>query len=214
MTVLVGVETLLLILLSLLVVGLLRSHAEVLRRFDGLQSGTMSNGHPSTAHPAHPADLPGPRPEVTPAHDISGQTLSGDAIQVSPRTGANTLIAFLSSGCFTCLGFWEGLRGGVAERLPHVGRVVVVVKDPDMESPSKLRELAPDQVPVVMSSAAWEAYGIPMSPYFVYVDGPSGQVWSEGSASSWDQVGSLLRDAVADYEIALERGRGGPGTTT
>ncbi len=168
MTVLVGVETLLLILLSLLVVGLLRSHAEVLRRFDGLQSGTMSNGHPSTAHPAHPADLPGPRPEVTPAHDISGQTLSGDAIQVSPRTGANT----------------------------------------------KLRELAPDQVPVVMSSAAWEAFGIPMSPYFVYVDGPSGQVWSEGSASSWDQVGSLLRDAVADYEIALERGRGGPGTTT
>jgi hypothetical protein len=163
----------------------------------------MSNGQ--TGAPVVPADLPGPRAEVTPAHDIAGRTLSGDAIQVSPTTGANTLIAFLSSGCFTCLGFWEGLREGEAERVPFADRVVVVVKDPDMESPSKLRELAPEGMPVIMSSSAWEAYGIPLSPYFVYVDGPSGQVRSEGSASSWEQVGSLLRDAVADDEMAMDR---------
>ena len=52
-----------------------------------------------------------------------------------------------------------------------------------MESPSRLRDLAPADVPVVMSSQAWEDYGVTMSPYFVLV-GADGEVRGEGAASS------------------------------
>jgi hypothetical protein len=71
-----------------------------------------------------------------------------------------------------------------------------------MESPSRLRDLAPDGVPVIMSQEAWDGYGISMSPYFVHVDGPTGTVRSEGAATSWEQVRSLLRDALSDEELA------------
>ena len=40
-----------------------------------------------------------------------------------------------------------------------------------------------------------------MSPYFVMV-GADGEVRSEGAASSWEQVRSLLADAIADEAIA------------
>jgi hypothetical protein len=79
---------------------------------------------------------------------------------------------------------------------------VVVTKDSSFESPSKLRELSSPGVHLVMSSQAWSDYKIEGSPYFVYVSGDGGGVLSEGSASSWDQVRSLLRDALADYEWA------------
>ena len=79
---------------------------------------------------------------------------------------------------------------------------VVVVKDPAVESPSKLRDLAPADVDVVHSSAAWEDFGVAMSPYFCFVDGASGEVRSEGSAMTWEQVASLLRDALLDEELA------------
>src|SRR5438094_582709 len=80
--------------------------------------------------------------------------------------------------------------------------LVVVTKGRHMESPSRLLELAPEGVPVVMSQEAWEGYGIAMSPYFVHVDGRTGAVRSEGAATSWEQVRSLLRDAMADEELA------------
>jgi len=80
--------------------------------------------------------------------------------------------------------------------------VVVVVKDPAFEIPSKLRELAPPDVQVVQSSRAWEDFGIEMSPYFCFVDGATGEVRSEGAAMTWEQVASLLRDALLDEELA------------
>ncbi len=125
-------------------------------------------------------------------------------MKIAVQGPASTLLAFLSSGCLTCQTFWEGLASGTRRPLPGEARVVVVTKDPAFESPSRLRELAPPDVPVVMSSAAWEAYKISMSPYFVYIDGATGEVRSEGSASAWPQVASLLRDAMADYEMAVE----------
>ena len=82
---------------------------------------------------------------------------------------------------------------------------MVVVKDPALESPSRLRELAPAGVEVVQSSAAWEDFGVAMSPYFCLVDGRTGAVRSEGSAMTWEQVGSLLRDALLDEEVAARR---------
>ena len=121
---------------------------------------------------------------------------------VSMAVGSNTVLAFLSTGCLTCRTFWDGLQPAVRTPLPGEARVVVVVKDPAFESPSKLRELAPPDLQVVQSSRAWEDFGIEMSPYFCFVDGATGEVRSEGAAMTWEQVASLLRDALLDEELA------------
>ena len=54
---------------------------------------------------------------------------------------------------------------------------------------------------------------MPGAPYFVLVDGTSGDVVGEGSGSSWDQVSDLLAQAMADAGLAADQGRrvgGGP----
>jgi hypothetical protein len=224
LTVVVVIETLLLVLLAFVMVGLLRSHAEILRRLPD-ESGTSGGaadpqpivledrdtvttvGH-SASGPTMPAHLPGPRSTVTPAHDVVGRTLDGSA-SVTPvaTAGSPTLVAFLSSGCLTCRTFWDGLRTGAHEPMPGEARVVVVTKDAQFESPSRLRDLAPEEVPVLQSSQAWGDYGITMSPYFVMV-GADGEVRSEGAASSWEQVRSLLADAIADEAIARAQTEG------
>ena len=51
-----------------------------------------------------------------------------------------------------------------------------------------------------MSSEAWAAYEVPGSPYFVLVDGPSGQARGEGTGIDWPQVRGLL-EQVADDDV-------------
>ncbi len=210
LTALVIVETIVLGLLAAIVVSLLRSHAELLRRLPAPDE----DAHEHRAHgavvpiersPALPADLPTPKRQASHAHDVVGTTLEGDHVLVSAESGSDTLFAFLSTGCLTCQGFWDGLQPDVRKPLPGETRVVVVVKDPAYESPSKLARLAPPDVPVVQSSAAWEDFGVQMSPYFCFVDGSSGSVRSEGAAMSWDQVSSLLTDAIYDEAAARSR---------
>jgi hypothetical protein len=199
MTILVATETVLLILLAVLVAGLLRSHAEILRRL----------GPPREDHDAAPA-TGAPDRGAEPAPDIAGMTLDGEAIQIGMRPGGEpTLLAFLSSGCETCLGFWRSLGERGATAIPGGGRVVAVTKDRSHESPARLRELAPGGLPLVMSSAAWRDYGVPTTPYFVYVDGATGAIHGEGAASGWPQVISLLRDALDDVAVASNEGTGG-----
>jgi hypothetical protein len=70
-----------------------------------------------------------------------------------------------------------------------------------VESPSRLAELAPHSIPLVMSSAAWEAYAVEGSPYFAFIDG-AGLIAGEGSAQTWPQVKSLFRDFLFDIEMA------------
>ena len=209
MTVLVVTNTVALVLLALLVVGLLRSHAEILRRLGPADEHEGHAEHQRVATEAGPnlqlIDLPGPRAASPPAADIVGETPSGDAVKITVRGARDTLVTFLSSGCLTCMSLWDGIAHDT-EPLPGDARIVVVTKGRSMESPSRLLELAPDAVPVVMSQEAWEGYGISMSPYFVYVDGRTGAVRSEGAASSWEQVRSLLRDAMADEELARRVG--------
>jgi hypothetical protein len=135
--------------------------------------------------------------------DIAGPTLDGAQVAISPAK-TDTLVAFLSSGCMTCKTFWDGLQPARREPLPGDARLVVVVKDRDKESPSRLRDLAPPDLPVVMSSQAWDDYGVTMSPYFLFVGGSSGTVRSEGAAQSWEQVRSLLADAIEDERLMLE----------
>jgi hypothetical protein len=182
---LVACETLLLVLLTLLVGGLLRSHAEILRRIGpaDVASGRLPE--------------PAARSGEGEGRDVAGATLSGDALMIGLGEGSPpTLLAFLSSGCAVCERLWMQLHAGRPRGLPATVRLVAVVKDASAESPARLRALAPANVPVVMSSAAWRDYRVPATPYFVYLDG--GRVRGEGSASGWEQILSLLRDANAD----------------
>jgi hypothetical protein len=196
---LVVVETLLLVLVLVLVAGLLRSHAEILRRL-GPPIDQDDRLDPRLPVPAARAGAAaGAR-----AHDVAGATPTGGAAAIALQTGGGeTLLAFLTSGCQTCLGFWAALAGSQRETLPDGLRVVVVTKDASHESPARLRELAPADVTVVLSSAAWKEYAVPGAPYFVYVDADRGLVLGEGVATGWSQLTSLLRDAVGDA-------RGGP----
>jgi hypothetical protein len=181
MVALVACETLLLLLLAVLVAGLLRSHAEILRRLG--PSDVDSSALPE------PAVRAGGRE----ARDVVGTTLADDAVKLSPTEP--TLFAFLSSGCAACRSFWDDLRDR-PPKIPSGVRFVAVVKGPSDESPARLRELAAPHVPVVVSSAAWADYGVPAAPYFVYAEG--GRVQGEGSAGGWKQIASLLRDAIDD----------------
>jgi hypothetical protein len=211
MVVLAAVETVVLVLMALLVAGLLRSHATILRRLEALDpDGAVSGvGSAETAAPAQPqlADgLPAARvhDDAAAAFDVVGTTLDGDAVKLGVGGGSETLLAFLSSGCLTCDGFWRALRSSGARSLPASVRTVVVTKDSSSESPSRLLELAPRDIPVVMSTAAWEDYRVQGSPYFIHV-GDDGRVAGEGTATTWEQVRSMLLDAAADQALARRR---------
>jgi hypothetical protein len=185
MVAIVSVETFLLALLALLVAGLLRSHAEILR---ALSSGDR----PYADDPA--ADMrPGGTTEPA---DVVGTTLRGKRATVPVTDGRRTLIAFLTSGCGTCEAIWEAVRNGAGTSLPHGTRLAIVTKDRDEESMSRLRRAAPKEAPVILSSAAWSHYGVPGAPYFVFVDG--GQIRGEGSANTWMRAMSLVENAIDD----------------
>lgn len=193
MVALVAAETVLLVLLLVLVAGLLRSHAEILRRLGPPEEG--QDGEPASRGPAGltpPQDTW--RGEATVAPAIAGATPHGDALTLdfSGPSAAPTLLAFLTSGCTTCMSFWETLA---EPRLPAEVRVVIVAHGTERERPVRLRSLAPAGVPVVMCSAAWEEYRVPGAPYFVLVDGT---VRGEGVATTWQALASLVEDALEE----------------
>jgi hypothetical protein len=108
-------------LLAVLVVGLLRSHAEILRRLHELGAGIYdeSASDDGAATPAGESGgvrtqveiktrpgVPEPRSAeglvATDAHDVAGVTPTGSSALVGVvGTGHTTLLAFLSSGCGT-----------------------------------------------------------------------------------------------------------------
>jgi hypothetical protein len=190
----VSVETVLLVLLIVLVAALLRSHAEILRRL-GPDGGRARDA----------AEVVPPRSQVradAPAPELAGVTPSGDAVKLSFEGAGPTLLAFLTTGCTSCAGFWETL--GDRQALPGV-RNVIVTRGADREQRSKLRSLAPAGVPVLMSTEAWGDYSVPGSPYFVLVD--AGEVRGEGAATTWHALSSLVGDAIEE-EKESTRGDG------
>jgi hypothetical protein len=190
MTVLMIVETALLVIAVVYIVALLRSHAEILRRLAALEDGAGA----AARQPSAPPRTGG---EVVTAGAISGTNLAGDSVLLSFGAGSPvTLLAFLTSGCESCAPMWAGLRE--AEPTATLAdRVVVVTHDPSRESPSRLGRLAPSGVEVIMATAAWEDYAVPASPHFVLTDG-SGGVLGRGSALSWSQLVTMVQDARAD----------------
>lgn len=216
--------------------GLLRSHADILRALHRLGAGvgdpaapggagsaTAAAGHDPAGHdPAagpggrrSPAPLlmgpplPGERSSTT-APDVAGVTPSGDARSVRV-TGVEhrTLLAFLSSGCATCAGIWEELADPVGAGLPADVRVVAVTKGPELEISGEVARRAPDGLLVLMSTGAWGDYEVPGSPFFVLIDGPAGRRAGEGVANRLFQVAELVRRATVDG--GAPAGPGEPG---
>ncbi len=217
MIALVVIETAALALLAVLVAGLLRSHATILRRLhalDGGEDGTQDRrtllGTPQVQS-ARLNTMPGiPNPEQLEtavdadpagraAHDIVGTTPDGGtAVIRTVGVAQHTVIAFLSSGCVTCQEFWDEFARPRAVRLPRETRLIIVTKGPDEESPAEVDRLQPPGTEVIMSSQAWADHAVPGSPYVIAIDGPSGRVKGEGTGMSWAQVARLLAQATGD----------------
>jgi len=203
MTALVLALAVVVALLGYLVVALLRSHAEVLRRLHEIDPAGEHGGSHAHADGPQPLEFgvrPGvalPRESDTPAHDLLGVSPWGETSAVGViGSPASTLIAFLSSGCLTCLEFWRAFAA--EDHLPSDIRLVVVTKGEEQESVSTVAELAPPGVTVLMSTQAWNDYEVPMAPYFILVDGQQSAVVGEGAASSWKQLVDLMGQARAD----------------
>lgn len=211
MAVLVLLLAVVVALLGVLVAGLLRSHAEILRALHELGVSLDPDRAGTRAGAGAPGlDLRRPRPEARPAADLAGVTPNGDAISVSVVDVDHlTLVAFLTSGCTTCAGFWTAFSDDRL-RVPGDARIVVATKGVEAESPTRLGKFAPPNVPVVMSSDAWTAFDVPVAPYFALVDGPNGQVIGEGAAMTWENLRSMLEQALEDAGIAPGRRRGRP----
>ena len=199
--------TFMVLLLSVLVLGLLRSHADILRALHSLGAGigdpdtdeSTSTSIPVTMGPTLP------RERHSDAPDISGTTPTGGAVVLSMRAADLTLLAFLSSGCSTCAGFWEGLTAPESFGVPAGTRLAVVTQGPEHELPAAVARLAPANIDVLLSTDAWIDYEVPGAPYFALVDGRSGRRIGEGLASSVEQVAGLIRRAVVDTGVAAPR---------
>jgi hypothetical protein len=222
---LVIVDTVLVLLLAGLVAGLLRSHADILRALHSLGVGVgdpssdtedgraaperegvspsvaAANGGANLMPTRSPLRFGPPLPaerDATSAHDIEGVAPDGAAIAVSIALARHfTLLAFLSSGCTTCAGFWRAM-GSAGQTIPDGVRPVIVTKGPALESPREVQRRAPANVTVVMSSEAWDDYQVPGSPFFVLVDGHEHRRIGEGVAGHFEQVADLVRRALED----------------
>jgi hypothetical protein len=214
MTAVLAIESVVLVLLVITVTGLLRSHGEILRRLHALGAGLDPDVVDAPVALRPRGDLPREGAGLGAAADLSGVGVRDDAVSI-PVVGVQhrTLLAFLSSGCLTCHGFWDAFARPSELDLPSDVRVVVVTKDPAEESVRVVRDLAAPDLALVMSSAAWEHYTVPGSPYFVLVDGAAGRVVGEGTGATWAQVQSLLAHAAGD-EAGRPRSAGGGAAAT
>ena len=200
------------LLLAVLVAGLLRSHAEILKALHDLGAGLELDRADGGPVPVTIEGVRTPRTTGSPAPEaVTGSTLDGESVVVPLGAGTPTLLAFLSSGCTTCQAFWEAFAAPTVQ-VPGGARLLVVSKDLSEESPSALSSRAPAHVPLVTSSGAWEDFGVPGSPYFVLVDG-AGRIVGEGSAATWPAVATLMGqahdDIAHDDAAAATRGRAG-----
>jgi hypothetical protein len=198
MTALVLLEGVVISILAVLVVGLLRSHAEILRELH--QLGATDQGHRTHPPESHVrTEITKPRAGSIRVADIAGATPTGGAAAITVIGPQPTLLAFLSSGCSTCAGFWDAFAGRV-DVPGDEARLVIVTKGSDQESESAIAALAPPHHQLVMSSQAWEDYDVPVSPYFVLVEG-DGTVAGEGAAMNWAQLSKLVNEATADRRM-------------
>ncbi len=202
-TALVVVLTLAVFLLGYLVIAVLRSHAEILRQLHDL--GIGEDGEPRDRTPAV-RTRPGvalPRGSAAEVRDLTGVDPTGATRQVGlAQVQHRTLLAFLSSGCLTCREFWSRFGEGDLGLREDI-RLVVVTRGPANESPGAVASLAPSTVTTIMTDEAWDEFEVPVAPYFLLVDGPSGRIVGEGAAATWEQVRELMTQALDDAGTEL-----------
>lgn len=200
-------------LLSVVVTGLLRSHADIARSLHSLGVGL---GDPS-ATGEHENALPRVQPAAVPTlpaersrgvHDLEGVTPAGEAIVISVDAAERTLLAFITSGCETCSRLWSSLADPteLQQLLPGT-RVVAVTRGPEWESPAAVAGKRPKGATVVMSSSAWADYEVPGAPYVVLIDGATRSRVGEGVGYDLAQIATLVGRARAD-EVKPSRSRG------
>lgn len=195
--------------LALLVFGLLRTHAEILRALD--RAGISLDGEEVAGSAAGVSTERSQAGDPAGVRDLVGTVPAGGPAKIAVTGVAHfTLLAFLSPGCRTCKRFWEAFAAPDLELPGGDTRLVVVGQDPAHDSESAMAELVPPGVKAVLSSAAWEDYDVPGSPYFVLVDGVGGRVVGAGSALRWEQLRGLLDQALEDAGLASRAGRRPP----
>jgi hypothetical protein len=191
MTALVVIETVALVLLAMLVAGLLRSHADILRALDDLGVGRASPAHADAPDGASRSQRERQQTSIRTARDLLGHTIDGESIAVAFSADDSAVLAFLSATCHSCERFWQDFTR--PELVTDDHRLIVVVQGGD--NLSRIRKLAGDDLLVVVSDRAWSDYDVPGSPHFVFIDG--GVVTGEGIGTDWPQVKDLLRHAGA-----------------
>ncbi|MHB8504484.1 MAG: hypothetical protein ACYDEN_01995 [Acidimicrobiales bacterium] len=194
-------------LLGALVTGLLRSHADIVRALHDLGGGVGDPGGAPRPAPLRLPPLPAERSATV--HDLEGITPGGDAVVVATGTSPVTLLAFLTAGCSSCAGVWDGLGDPAQRRAFSPGtRFVAVTKGPEWETPAAVAARAPRDVTVVMSTQAWADYEVPGAPYVVLVDGARGIRLGEGVGRGLAEIAGLAGQAEADARPAgPSRGR-------
>jgi len=147
-----------------------------------------------------PVEAPGPAPVAASpepegdAVDVRGADPEGEPTTVPlEATGQPTLLAFLSTTCGICIGLWERLLAGELDAEAPGVVPVVVTKDAALEDVDRIRELASAELPVVLSSEAWDDYEVPGSPYVMVVSAAPGSVATEGSVATWDDLVRMAR---------------------
>ena len=197
MTVALTIQSVLLVLLAVFVVGLLRSHAQILRAlavFGGtLRSADAEGG--AAGPPVAQRDAPAPSGADL---DLVGTTPLGDPVAIALAGAPQlSLLAFLSTTCGTCMEFWRAFEDpGNQHVAGSTSKLVIVTKGPELESADDVARLAPKHLDVVMSQATFDRYDVPYAPYFVLVDGHESRVIGEGAASSFDELRELLAPAM------------------
>ncbi len=237
LTALVTLLAVVLALVTVLVVGLLRSYGEVLRRLHeagiGVEHADGDHGGATTA-PAAATGAPGRAamsaaeeaadiarrldPSVAPPRaggadlpavvDTTGVSPAGDAVAVG-LVGSErvTMLAFLSSGCGTCANFWEPLRNGA--RLTVGERDVRVVVVTGGPQHERPRAVASLAGPDLQVVLSDAAWQHYAVPATPYFVLIDGihGVLGEGSAMGWDQLVGLMERAVHDRGFALRSER-------
>ena len=189
------------VLMSIIVVGLLRSHALILKQLDSLGAG-MGEGHEHESQislkPRSEARLSLP--------DITGVNPDGEPVVASPHLGRDpTLLAFLSTSCSSCSPFWDNLDASSRYFHDHRHRVLIVTRGSEEESPTRAQSLRRGQADVIMSSEAWDDYEVPGAPYFVLIGPGNDGIAGEGSAATFDSLEQFLADAVNDSRWDRDR---------
>lgn len=207
-------------LLAVLVVGLLRSHAEILRALhelgirDDEPTGATTAAVPFSVRPG--VSLPRGEGAVAQMTELVGTDPSGAALSVSlVGVEHRTLLVFLSTGCLTCADFWEAFADPDRLGLRADIRPVIVTKGLAEESQARVQQLAPPGITVVMATDAWGDFEVPVAPYAILLDGHEGRVLGEGASASWEQVRRLMHEALDDLaaieEVPWRRARRGRG---